>query len=76
MPTEFNKPERKISNISEIWNSNDLNKVRHKHLLNKLDDINICKGNPRYFYMEKNKLKFITEIASTHNGKISVVKNF
>ena len=44
MPTEFNKPERKISNISEIWNSNDLNKVRHKHLLNKLDDINICKG--------------------------------
>lgn len=24
--------------------------------------------------MEKNKLKFITEIASTHNGKISVVK--
>ena len=25
--------------------------------------------------MEKNKLKFITEIASTHNGKINIVRD-
>ena len=44
MPTEFNKPEKKISNINQVWNSNELNKVRQKHLKNKLDDINICKS--------------------------------
>ena len=25
--------------------------------------------------MEKNKLEFITEIASTHNGKINIVRD-
>ena len=44
MPTEYNKPEKKVSNIDEIWNSKELNKVRGAHLLNNLDDINICKG--------------------------------
>ena len=29
---------------------------------------------PKILLYGKNKLKFITEIASTHNGKISVVK--
>ncbi len=44
MPTEYNKPEKKVSNIKEIWNSKELNKVRKSHLLNNLDEINICKG--------------------------------
>lgn len=44
MPKEYNKPIKKISNIKEIWNSNELNKVRNAHLLNNLDEINICKG--------------------------------
>ena len=44
MPKEFNKPSKKISNINEIWNSDELNKVRNIHLLNNLDEVNICKG--------------------------------
>lgn len=44
MPTEFNKPAKKVSNINQIWNSDEINKVRHTHLLNDLDKINICKG--------------------------------
>ena len=44
MPKEHNKPPKKVSSINEIWNSNVLNKVRHTHLLNNLDEINICKG--------------------------------
>ena len=44
MPKEYNKPPKKVSSINEIWNSNVLNKVRHTHLLNNLDEINICKG--------------------------------
>jgi MoaA/NifB/PqqE/SkfB family radical SAM enzyme len=44
MPKEYNKPAKKVSNINEIWNSDELNKVRYKHLLNNLDEINICKG--------------------------------
>jgi len=44
MPTEYNKPSKKVSNIDEIWNSEELNKVRSAHLLNNLDEVNICKG--------------------------------
>ena len=44
MPKEFNKPTKKVSNIDEIWNSSELNKVRNIHLLNNLDEVNICKG--------------------------------
>ena len=44
MPTEYNKAIKKVSNIHEIWNSSELNKVRNKHLLNNLDEVNICKG--------------------------------
>lgn len=44
MPKEHNKPKKKILNITEIWNSDELNKVRNIHLLNNLDEVNICKG--------------------------------
>ena len=44
MPTEYNKPSKKVSNIDDIWNSEELNKVRSTHLLNNLDEVNICKG--------------------------------
>ncbi len=44
MPEEYNRPTKKVSNIKEIWNSKELNKVRKTHLLNNLDEINICKG--------------------------------
>ncbi len=44
MPTEYNKPEKKVSNINQIWNSDELNNVRYTHLLNNLDNVNICKG--------------------------------
>ena len=44
MPSTYNKPIKKVYNVKEIWNSNELNKVRKTHLLNDLDEINICKG--------------------------------
>ena len=44
MPSTYNKPIKKVYNVKEIWNSNELNKVRKTHLLNNLDKINICKG--------------------------------
>ena len=43
MPTVYNKPIKKVKSIKEIWNSKELNKVRKTHLLNNLDEINICK---------------------------------
>lgn len=44
MPPTYNKPSEKVLNLKEIWNSNELNKVRKTHLSNDLDKINICKG--------------------------------
>lgn len=44
MPPTYNKPIKKVLNLKEIWQSEGLNKVRKTHLLNNLDQINICKG--------------------------------
>ena len=43
MPRVYNKPIKKTLNIKKIWNSKKLNEVRKTHLLNNLDEINICK---------------------------------
>ena len=43
MPKQFNKPEQVTSSLSEIWYGNEINKVRDKHLINKGEEINICK---------------------------------
>ena len=34
----------KISTLYEIWHGNETNKVREKQLVNKGEDINICKN--------------------------------
>jgi len=44
MPKQNNHPERKVKTLSEIWYGNEINKVREKHLVNKGEDINICKN--------------------------------
>ena len=32
MPKEYNNPQKKVSNLNEIWDSKELNSVRHTHL--------------------------------------------
>ena len=44
MPKEYNNPQKKVSNLNEIWDSKELNSVRHTHLKNDLDSVNICKS--------------------------------
>ena len=39
IPKKYNKPERKISSLKEIWNGSEINKVRKLHLENKLEEI-------------------------------------
>ena len=46
LPEKFNQPEEKISTLSEIWNGDEINKVRKLHLENKIEDITICKKCP------------------------------
>ena len=46
IPNKFNKPDKKISSLSEIWNGKEINKVRELHLKNKLEEVTICKKCP------------------------------
>ena len=43
-PEEFNTPDKKVKNLKEIWNSKELNYVRHLHKQNKNDEVPICKN--------------------------------
>jgi len=46
LPTKFNSPEKKIETIKEIWNGQEIEKVRQSHLRKKVDNIKICKKCP------------------------------
>lgn len=46
LPTKFNSPEKKIETIKEIWNGQEIEKVRQSHLRKKVEDIKICKKCP------------------------------
>ena len=46
LPPKFNSPEKKIETIKEIWNGQEIEKVRQSHLRNKVADIKICKKCP------------------------------
>ena len=43
MPKQFNDPPLLTSSLSDIWYGNEINRVRDKHLINKGEEINICK---------------------------------
>ena len=42
----FNNPEKKISTLKELWDGNEINKVRKLHLDDKIDEVTICKKCP------------------------------
>ena len=42
-PQKFNTPEKKVQNIYEIWNGDELNKIRLLHKSKELNKIDICK---------------------------------
>ena len=42
-PTDFNEPKHKVETLMNIWNGNELNKVRKKHFEGKVNDIDVCK---------------------------------
>ncbi len=44
MPKEFNSPEKKLNNLKELWDGDELNKVRKAHLEIKPEEIEICKN--------------------------------
>ena len=44
MPKNYNSPDKKVSALKEIWNGDELNKVRKLHSMNKVNDVEICKG--------------------------------
>ena len=39
-----NEPPKKITNIHDIWNGEELNKIRKIHMEKQLDKIDICKN--------------------------------
>ena len=43
-PTKYNEPPKKITNIDDIWNGEELNKIRKIHMEKQLDKIDICKN--------------------------------
>ena len=42
-PEDFNEPKHKVETLMNIWNGNELNKVRKKHFEGKVNDIDVCK---------------------------------
>ena len=43
-PFNFNEPEHKIEKLENIWNGNELEKVRKKHLNEKINDVKVCEN--------------------------------
>ena len=41
-PEFFNEPIHKVETLSEIWEGNELKKVRDLHLSDKLDEVKVC----------------------------------
>tara|TARA_B100000963_G_scaffold358210_1_gene382269 strand:- start:7079 stop:8431 length:1353 start_codon:yes stop_codon:yes gene_type:complete len=44
IPNKFNEPDTKVQNIEEIWNGEELNRVRKIHRNNNLNDLKVCEG--------------------------------
>ena len=43
-PKEFNRPNKKVQTLSEIWFGNEINEVRKKHIAKDVDAVKICRG--------------------------------
>ena len=43
-PFHFNEPEHKVESLKEIWKGKELNKIRHSHYNEKVDEVPVCKG--------------------------------
>jgi hypothetical protein len=43
-PNKFNNPPKKISDLNDIWNGEELNRVRSLHSQNKIEDLAVCKN--------------------------------
>lgn len=44
MQNTFNKPDKKIQNLSQIWFGKEIDKVRDKHINGKSTEIKVCKN--------------------------------
>ena len=40
----YNAPVEKIQTLYEIWHGEEINKVRKKHVLNKVEQVEICRN--------------------------------
>ena len=43
-PNKFNEPSKKVENIIDIWNGEELNKIRTYHTNKELNKVPVCKG--------------------------------
>ena len=43
-PKKFREPEKKLSTLKEIWNGDELKRIRMIHKEKKLNNIAICKN--------------------------------
>ena len=46
IPNKFNEPDTKVQNIEEIWNGEELNRVRKIHRNNNLNDLKSLRAVP------------------------------
>lgn len=44
LPPIFNAPAEVVSSLKEVWNGQEINKVRKMHIIGKIDEIEVCKG--------------------------------
>ncbi len=43
-PKKYHEPQKEITNLKDIWNGEELNKIREIHMEKQLDKIDICKN--------------------------------
>ena len=46
LPAKYNLPVKSVQTIKEIWNGQEIEKVRQLHLKKKVNDVKICKKCP------------------------------
>lgn len=46
LPKEYNCPEKKATDLKQIWVGSEMKEVREKHMQNKVDEVKICKKCP------------------------------
>ena len=43
-PKKYNEPKKEIQTLEQIWNGNELNKVRKEHFQNRVNTVEVCKN--------------------------------